>query len=102
MSGVTCVRIDRSAVPEGHMGRHDAAVQAMTERDAALIEAVHQALREAGHGRWRDLEIEVSDGVVVLWGSVPTYYRKQVAQETVQRVAGVRGVANGLEVVCRR
>ena len=38
----------------------------------------------------------------MLWGRVPTYHQKQVAQATVQRLAGVRGVANGIEVVCGR
>lgn len=66
-----------------------------------LIEAVRSALYVAGYAPLRHLEIEICGGIVVLWGRVPTYYQKQLAQVTAQRVAGVRGIANGLEVVCR-
>ena len=70
--------------------------------DRNLIETVARALRETGHPAMRSLDIEISGGVVILWGRVPSYYQKQLAQETVQRVAGVQGIANGIEVVCCR
>lgn len=38
----------------------------------------------------------------MLWGRVPTYHQKQLAQATAQRVEGVCGIANGIEVVCCR
>jgi hypothetical protein len=67
-----------------------------------VIGAVVRALREIGHPALRSIEIEISGGVVILWGRVPSYSLKQLAQETAQRVAGVQGIANGLEVVCCR
>lgn len=70
--------------------------------DCKVIEAVARALRETGYPALRSLDIEISGGVVILWGQVSSYYQKQLAQETVQRVAGVQGIANGLEVVCCR
>jgi osmotically-inducible protein OsmY len=70
--------------------------------DRKLMEAVARALRTAGHSALRGLDIEISGGVVILWGRVPNYYQKQLAQEVVQRVDGVQGIANGLEVVCCR
>jgi osmotically-inducible protein OsmY len=66
----------------------------------ALIQAVRSALRSTGHAPLRDLDVEICRGVVVLWGRVPTYYQKQLAQVTAQQVEGVRAIANGLEVVC--
>jgi hypothetical protein len=64
--------------------------------------SVAQALCATGYSALRDIQIEIERGIVVLWGRVPTYYQKQLAQATVQRVAGVRGVANGIEVACGR
>ena len=80
-------------------GTHDSGE---SEADRGLIEAVARALRVTGHAALRDLDIEISGGIVVLWGRVSTYYQKQLAQATAQNVDGVRGVANGVEVVCCR
>jgi osmotically-inducible protein OsmY len=68
--------------------------------DQRLAQEASRALREAGLPALRDLEIEVTRGVVILWGRVPTYHQKQLAQATVQKLDGVRGIANGVEVVC--
>jgi osmotically-inducible protein OsmY len=67
-----------------------------------LVAAIRSALRATGYARLQNLEIELCRGVVVLSGEVPTYHQKQMAQVTVQRVDGIRGVANGVEVVCSR
>jgi osmotically-inducible protein OsmY len=40
----------------------------------------------------------VKDGIVTLSGNVPHYTEKNAAEEAVQRVSGVRAVANELEV----
>jgi osmotically-inducible protein OsmY len=75
---------------------------AKSDFDSVSIEAVGQALRATGYAALRDIQIEIERGVVVLWGRVPTYHQKQLAQVTAQRVDGVRGIANGIEVVsCR-
>jgi len=70
--------------------------------DRKLMDLVTRALTATGHAALRALEVEISGGVVILWGRVPNYYQKQLAQEAAQRVEGVRGIANGLEVVCCR
>ena len=80
-------------------GRHDAAE---FDADRKLIEAVERALRATGHPALRGLDIEICRGVVVLWGRVTTYHQKQLAQATAQKVDGVQGIANGLEVICCR
>lgn len=38
------------------------------------------------------------DGVVTLSGHVPTYFEKEAAEDIVKRVAGVRAIANELQV----
>jgi osmotically-inducible protein OsmY len=42
--------------------------------------------------------VAASSGVVTLTGSVPTYFQKQNAERISKRVAGVRAVANDIEV----
>lgn len=75
---------------------------ATLDADRALFNAIAQALRSTGHPALRDLDIEIDGGVVVLWGRVPSYYQKQLAQEAAQQVNGTGRVANGIEVVCCR
>src|SRR5258707_1351733 len=45
-----------------------------------------------------DIAVSVKDGVVTLAGFVKSYTDKYVAEAAAKRVAGVRGVANDLEV----
>jgi len=44
------------------------------------------------------LGVATSDGVVTLTGGVPSYFQKQTAERIAKRVAGVRAVANDIEV----
>ena len=46
----------------------------------------------------RRLVVTVSDGEVVITGRVPSYYLKQLAQETVRPVLGSRTLLNRVEV----
>jgi osmotically-inducible protein OsmY len=72
------------------------------DSDQALIDALSRALGATGYTALREIEVEFNNGVAVFWGKVPTYHQKQLAQAVAQKVNGVRGIANGLEVVCRR
>lgn len=45
-----------------------------------------------------DIGVAVGDGVVTLSGTVPTYAEKRAAERAALRVAGVRGLANDIEV----
>jgi len=47
---------------------------------------------------WASINVEVTDGVVTLIGTVPTYVQKIAAQEAAHRVQGVLDVANDIEV----
>lgn len=42
--------------------------------------------------------VAVTNGVITLTGSVPSYFQKQNTERIVKRVAGVRAVANDIEV----
>ena len=57
------------------------------------------ALRESPFLALRDLEVHEADGALVLTGSVPSYYYKQLAQETVRPVVGRLGLVNHICVV---
>jgi osmotically-inducible protein OsmY len=46
----------------------------------------------------RRLECEVYDGVLILSGRVPSFFEKQVAQETLAGLAGVKRIINCVEV----
>ena len=64
-----------------------------------LREAVIQALRHSGYTYLSNLKCEVFDGVVVVFGVVPSFFLKQVAQTIILRIAEVKGVRNNLRVV---
>lgn len=64
----------------------------------AIASNVHQALSASPHFPGRHLEVEDSEGRVVLKGRVGSYFHKQMAQETVRRLDGVHEVENQLEV----
>ena len=45
-----------------------------------------------------DIAVAVKDGVVTLTGFVHSYWEKDAAEQAAKRVAGVKGVANDIEV----
>ena len=70
-----------------------------TLEDFRLAERVARALRTTGYGALHGVEVSVSDRVVKLQGRVPSYYFKQIAQETALAIPGMHHVHNGLDVV---
>ena len=68
--------------------------------DVHLAEHVERALRTTGYGPLREIAVTAQVRLVILRGTVPSYYLKQVAQETALLVAGVDRVRNDLDV-CR-
>jgi osmotically-inducible protein OsmY len=67
-------------------------------RDRSIREKVDRALQESGYAPLRRIECEVSDGVVELTGSVPSFYVKQLAQTAILRLEQIRGIRNHLRV----
>jgi osmotically-inducible protein OsmY len=66
--------------------------------DRAIRETVDRVLRETGYAPLRNIRCDVSDGVVELTGSVPSFCVKQLAQTAVLRLEQIRGVKNLLRV----
>jgi len=63
------------------------------------VEAAERRLRQSPYIELRRISCCVREGVLTLFGSVPSYYLKQMAQNVVGRLPGVQGVENCLEVV---
>jgi osmotically-inducible protein OsmY len=58
-----------------------------------------QVLRQSPIPALRQLSVKESDLDVVLSGSVPSYYLKQLAQETIMPVLGSRELHNQVMVI---
>ena len=74
------------------------------QTESRLELAARQALEAHSHfrGRTRHIHIEDHQGELVLRGSVPTYYLKQVLQEVVRDVGGVQRIDNRVDVCSPR
>lgn len=72
----------------------------MASRGGRRLEAeVSASLHGSGYAALSFVSCRApDDGQVVLEGSVPTYYLKQMAQAFAQRVAGVQRIENRLAV----
>ncbi|MCI0359720.1 MAG: BON domain-containing protein [Planctomycetaceae bacterium] len=66
-----------------------------------LAERVEGAIALNPYFSSRHLRFETEDGRVVLSGVVGTFFQKQMAQEIVRRIEGVREIDNCLEVKWR-
>ena len=71
----------------------------MLAAEATFAEQIDTAITSNPYLSGRRVRIETEDGRVVLLGTVGTYYQKQMAQEAIRRVAGVRGIDNRLTVL---
>lgn len=67
--------------------------------DKRLMRMVIRTLQKSGYPALRAIDVDVRKGVVVLWGSTPSYYLKQQAQVLALRIAGVQSVTNGIVVI---
>jgi osmotically-inducible protein OsmY len=65
---------------------------------APLFDRIHSALSTSPHVPSRQVRVEAAEGHVVLKGNVTSFFEKQMAQEAIRRVDGVRMIDNLLEV----
>jgi osmotically-inducible protein OsmY len=65
---------------------------------APLFDRIHNALSTSPHVPNRQVRVEAAEGHVVLKGNVTSFFEKQMAQEAIRRVDGVRLIDNLLEV----
>ena len=63
-----------------------------------LLHRVDTALKECPHLIGHHLMIEVREGVVIVRGNVDSYYAKQMAQEALRGLQGIRELRNQLKV----
>ncbi len=70
----------------------------MLELEQSLQDRVDVAIQENPYLCGHDLQLETSAGRVVLEGVVDSFYQKQMAQEAIRRVDGVREIENHLQV----
>jgi osmotically-inducible protein OsmY len=72
----------------------------MLERrsDRDLKQRLLRELKWDSRVPWASINVEVTDGVVTLVGTVLSYAQKIAAQEAAHRIAGVLDVANDIEV----
>ncbi len=66
--------------------------------DPTLAKRVEGAIALNPYFSSRQLRFETEQGRVILSGMVGTYFQKQMAQEIVRRIEGVREIDNCLEV----
>lgn len=79
-------------------GPTDGGLTEMAPGSMDLAHAVRDALARTGYGWLRQVVVEAAVGRVVLRGTVPSFYLKQLAQVTVMAVPGVELVRNELRV----
>ena len=65
----------------------------------SLNDRVWHALKRQPHLPQRHVHFEVIDQDVILTGSVRTYYQKQMAQESLRSITGIRRIVNDLDVI---
>jgi osmotically-inducible protein OsmY len=75
------------------------APQALATTEPTLNERVGQALAEQSYLPGKLLRFETSEDCVILHGRVKSFFHKQMAQETLRRVAGVKQIDNRVLVV---
>ncbi len=73
----------------------------LLDRNSPLIRCAEQRLQDSPFGAIRRVRCRLSEenGVVELVGAVPDFYSKQLAQETIRSLPGVRSIHNHLTVV---
>jgi osmotically-inducible protein OsmY len=64
-----------------------------------LADQVHSAIQGNPYLSGRKLRFEARQGRVVLRGTVATFFQKQMAQEALRRIDGIREIENELEVL---
>jgi osmotically-inducible protein OsmY len=69
--------------------------------ETALFGRVTCALRKNPYLDFSTLTYEANEGNVVLRGVVPSYFEKQMAQESLRSIEGICEIVNELEVMGR-
>lgn len=63
-----------------------------------LANQIFDAVVHSPHLNHRQLHIKTEHGRVTIEGTVKSFFEKQIAQETLRKIAGVESIENQLEV----
>jgi hypothetical protein len=63
-----------------------------------LVSSIERQIHSKTYGRVRDLRVEITGHSVVLYGRVPTYHTKQLAQQGALEIFMTQPVVNAIEV----
>jgi hypothetical protein len=66
---------------------------------ASVVSGAAEALKRSAHPALRQLRVEETDSAIVISGRVSSYYLKQLAQEAIMPVRGLRELLNQVTVV---
>jgi osmotically-inducible protein OsmY len=66
--------------------------------DHLIVKAAKHLLRASPYDL-RSIMVEAHDGILELHGNVTSYFLKQLAQESLRGMDGVRAVQNSLQVI---
>jgi hypothetical protein len=72
---------------------------AQGQRNSVLEKRVENALSRHPNLRYRDVACEWQDDVLIIRGSLPTFYLKQLLQTALLQVDGVTRIDNRVDVV---
>ena len=64
----------------------------------AVTDLADERLRGRGYLSLRNLTCEIAEGVLVVHGTVPSFYLRQVAQNALEQIPGVRQVVDHIDV----
>jgi osmotically-inducible protein OsmY len=64
-----------------------------------IEEQAETRLRRSSSFVLRNVACHFRDGVLILRGQLPSFHHKQIAQELVQQIGGVKQIDNRIEVV---
>jgi hypothetical protein len=65
----------------------------------AIADLAEGCLRRNPYLALKNVACDCRDGVLVLRGCLPSYYLKQVAQEAVARLEGVKAIDNQIQIL---
>jgi hypothetical protein len=65
----------------------------------ALVESAHRRLHNHAYPALKNIHCVFQEGTLILRGSLPTYYLKQLAQTAVTQIDGVNCIRNEICVV---
>jgi osmotically-inducible protein OsmY len=85
-------------MPRRNPASADPATPARTPRPG-LQELAEGCLRRHPYRALKHVSCDCQEGVLVLRGCLPSYYLKQIAQEAVARLEGVKAIDNQVQVV---